>query len=157
MLSSWTALVALALPFTTTAIQPSAQDTLPGQELRDLDWGDLNILHTTDNHGWHAGHLQEPQYSADVGDYQSFITHMRARADEKGVDLLVVDTGDRAEGNGLWDASDPKGNYTRAIISRLDLDLVTTGNHELYNGTTALNEFLEMVPQFEGQYLSVCY
>jgi hypothetical protein len=79
---------------------------------------------------------------------------MRARADEKGVDLLVVDTGDRAEGNGLWDASDPKGNYTRAILSKLDLDLLTTGNHELYNGTTALNEFLEFIPRWNGQYLS---
>lgn len=28
-------------------------------ELRDLAWGQLNFLHTTDTHGWHAGHLQE--------------------------------------------------------------------------------------------------
>jgi len=28
-------------------------------ELRDLHWGQLNFLHTTDTHGWHAGHLQE--------------------------------------------------------------------------------------------------
>ena len=33
---------------------------------------------------------------------------MRKKADEKGVDLLVIDTGDRIEGNGLYDASNPK-------------------------------------------------
>jgi hypothetical protein len=52
---------------------------------------------------------------------------MRRRADEKGVDFLVVDTGDRAEGNGLWDASDPKGMYTRRILQQLDVDILTTG------------------------------
>lgn len=50
------------------------------------------------SHGWHAGHLQEPQYSADFGDYISFVKHMRRLADEKEADLVVVDTGDRAEG-----------------------------------------------------------
>ena len=28
-------------------------------EIRDLTWGQLNFLHTTDTHGWHGGHLQE--------------------------------------------------------------------------------------------------
>jgi 2',3'-cyclic-nucleotide 2'-phosphodiesterase (5'-nucleotidase family) len=78
----------------------------------------------------------------------SFVSHMREQAHQRGVDLLVIDTGDRAEGNGLWDASDPKGTYTRRIVKQLDLDLLTTGNHELYNGTTALNEHLEMVSWF---------
>lgn len=27
--------------------------------LRDLTWGQLNFLHTTDTHGWLAGHLLE--------------------------------------------------------------------------------------------------
>ena len=31
--------------------------------LRDLEFGQLNFLHTTDTHGWLAGHLQE--YVAD--------------------------------------------------------------------------------------------
>lgn len=74
---------------------------------------------------------------------------MRRIADEKGVDLLVVDSGDRSEGNGLYDASDPKGVYTRRILRQADhYDLLTSGNHELYNGTTSLNEWKEMVPYF---------
>ena len=46
------------LPAVTLAAQPSA--ALPvSAPLRDLPWGQLNFLHTTDTHGWHAGHLQE--------------------------------------------------------------------------------------------------
>lgn len=40
------------------AIQPSAPRAIPAP-LRDLQWGQLNILHTTDTHGWLAGHLHE--------------------------------------------------------------------------------------------------
>ena len=62
--------------------------------MRDLIWGKLNFLHTTDTHGWHGGHLQEPQYSADWGDYVSFAEHMRKKADQDGVDLLLVSDND---------------------------------------------------------------
>lgn len=58
-------------------------------------------------------------------------------------------------GNGLWDASDPMGNYTRNFYHQVDVDVLTNGNHELYNGTTATNEFLEMVPYYEGRYVAV--
>jgi 2',3'-cyclic-nucleotide 2'-phosphodiesterase (5'-nucleotidase family) len=51
--------------------------------------------HTTDTHGWLAGHLKERNYGADWGDFASFVTHMRAKAARMGVDLLVVDTGVR--------------------------------------------------------------
>lgn len=40
------------------AIQLSAPRAVPAP-LRDLQWGQLNILHTTDTHGWLAGHLHE--------------------------------------------------------------------------------------------------
>ncbi len=40
------------------ATQPKALQPLPAP-LRDLRWGQLNFLHSTDTHGWHAGHLQE--------------------------------------------------------------------------------------------------
>ena len=40
------------------ATQPSALPPVSAP-LRDLPWGQLNFLHTTDTHGWHAGHLQE--------------------------------------------------------------------------------------------------
>lgn len=40
------------------ATQPRARQPV-SVPLRDIPWGQLNFLHTTDTHGWHAGHLQE--------------------------------------------------------------------------------------------------
>ena len=40
------------------AAQPSAPAPISAP-LRDLEFGQLNFLHTTDTHGWLAGHLQE--------------------------------------------------------------------------------------------------
>jgi 2',3'-cyclic-nucleotide 2'-phosphodiesterase (5'-nucleotidase family) len=40
------------------AIQPDARAAVAAP-LRDLPWAQLNILHTTDVHGWFGGHLQE--------------------------------------------------------------------------------------------------
>jgi len=38
--------------------QPSASPPVAAP-LRELPWGQLNFLHTTDVHGWWSGHLQE--------------------------------------------------------------------------------------------------
>ena len=38
--------------------QPSAPAPIPGP-LRELPWGQINFLHTTDIHGWLGGHLRE--------------------------------------------------------------------------------------------------
>ena len=51
-------LLALASFLGTEAAQPSAPEPFSAP-VRDLPWGQLNFLHTTDTHGWHAGHLQE--------------------------------------------------------------------------------------------------
>jgi 2',3'-cyclic-nucleotide 2'-phosphodiesterase (5'-nucleotidase family) len=58
-----------------------------------LEWGQINFLQTTDTHGWLEGHLKEENYGADWGDYASFVRHMRRKADDLEVDLLLVDTG----------------------------------------------------------------
>ena len=50
--------LALAIPNIVLAAQPSAAAPVSAP-LRELPWGQLNFLHTTDTHGWHAGHLQE--------------------------------------------------------------------------------------------------
>ena len=122
--------------------------------MRSLIWGKLNFLHTTDTHGWHGGHLQESQYSADWGDYVSFAEHMRRSADERGVDLLLVDTGDRVEGNGLYDASNPKGKYYYDIYRQQDIDIICSGNHELYQASTADEEHRQTVPNFNHTYIA---
>ncbi|KXL43773.1 hypothetical protein M433DRAFT_69234 [Acidomyces richmondensis BFW] len=135
------------------AKQPSAPKSITAP-LRELPWGQLNFLHTTDLHGWYAGHLQEPQYSADWGDYISFTHHLRRRADEDGSDLLLIDSGDRVEGNGLYDASIPKGKYIPDIMKEQRMDVITIGNHELYVRNTSQREYDEVIPNFKDSYIA---
>lgn len=142
-----------ALCVIVKAAQPSAPSPVSAP-LRELPWAQLNFLHTTDTHGWHAGHLQEPSYSADWGDYISFAERLRERADQEKRDLLLIDTGDRIEGNGLYDASDPKGVYTRKIFREQAIDVICVGNHELYKNSSSNNEYLHTVPDFAGNYLA---
>lgn len=79
---------------------------------------------------------------------------MRRLADKEGFDLLLVDTGDRIEGNGLYDASDPKGNFTFEILKHQHIDIITSGNHELYKANSSYNEFTKTVPYFKEGYLA---
>lgn len=98
--------------------------------------------------------LTRAQYSADWGDYISFAHHLRQRADADGSDLLLVDTGDRVEGNGLYDASDPKGKYTFDVFTQQNIDIITSGNHELYLANTSNNEYYRTVPAFKDSYIA---
>ena len=95
-----------------------------------------------------------PSYSADWGDYISFAMRMRQKAEANGQDLLIVDTGDRIEGNGLYDASDPKGEYTFDIFREQHIDLLCSGNHELYKQNSSENEYFVTVPDFKDSYLA---
>lgn len=58
MASAFRSLLTFLLLSAVQTIQPSAPDPIAAP-LRDLEWGQLNFLHTTDTHGWLAGHLQE--------------------------------------------------------------------------------------------------
>lgn len=155
-------MVSSRLPITAAALglagavhgaQPGAAKPVAAP-MRDLTWGQLNFLHTTDTHGWLGGHFQEPQYSADWGDYVSFSSHMRKKADEEGVDLLLVDTGDRIEGNGLYDASTPKGLFQYDIFAEQHIDIICTGNHELYQAYSITREHNTTVPNFKENYIA---
>ena len=53
----YAAFVGAVAPF-VYAEQPGAAKPVEAP-IRDLTWGQLNFLHTTDTHGWHGGHLQE--------------------------------------------------------------------------------------------------
>ncbi|KAG6002725.1 hypothetical protein E4U54_000809 [Claviceps lovelessii] len=145
--------LAACLPLVAHAAQPGAVKPVSAP-MRNLTWGQINFLHTTDTHGWIGGHLLEPQYSADWGDYISFSQHLKQRADDNGVDLLVVDTGDRVEGNGLYDASNPKGLFYYDIWAQQQPDIICIGNHELYQASTADREVNTTVPNFQGKYIA---
>ncbi|RMZ81953.1 hypothetical protein DV737_g2341, partial [Chaetothyriales sp. CBS 132003] len=133
--------------------QPEAPEAYEAP-LRELEFGQINFLHTTDIHGWHAGHLSEPSYSADWGDYVDFASQLRRRLESEGKDLLVIDTGDRIEGNGLSDASDPKGKFTYSLLQEQHVDLLCLGNHELYKQNSSENDFNITVPAFGDRYLA---
>src|SRR2546421_7724600 len=79
---------------------------------------------------------------------------MREKAKANGQDLLVVDSGDRIQGNGLYDASNPKGKYTYNIFKEQHIDVICAGNHELYQKTFSENEYLVTVPNFNDSYLA---
>ncbi|KIX02657.1 uncharacterized protein Z518_08599 [Rhinocladiella mackenziei CBS 650.93] len=135
------------------ATQPTAPEP-QAAPLRDLQFGQLNFLHTTDTHGWHAGHLLEPSFSADWGDYVDFADRLREKLEAEGRDLLIVDTGDRIEGNGLYDASVPKGLFTFDIFREQHMDIICSGNHELYQQNSSENEYFITAPAYSESYLA---
>ncbi|CAE7188580.1 unnamed protein product [Rhizoctonia solani] len=121
----------------------------------------INILHTSDTHGWLLGHTKnqwpEPNYSGTYGDFLSFAGHMKKLAKEKDVDLLLVDSGDLHDGSGLTDGY-PKGgvNGHEAIKSFLKApyDVMAIGNHELYVTDVTLDVYNNFAPKLDGRYLS---
>ncbi|KAI0753174.1 Metallo-dependent phosphatase-like protein [Daedaleopsis nitida] len=128
---------------------------------RPLVWGDVNIIHTTDSHGWLLGHQKasfpEPNYSGDLGDFASFVTHMKELAVLKDVDLLLVDSGDLHDGTGISDGFPPGGvdaHESNKFLADLPYDVMAIGNHELYVYANTLDMHLNFVPKLNGRYLS---
>lgn len=79
---------------------------------------------------------------------------MRKKADDDGVDLLVIDTGDRIEGNGLYDSSIPKGLFQYDIYAQQKVDIMCIGNHELYVAYSSDRENDTTVPNFKENYIA---
>lgn len=128
---------------------------------RALEWGDINIIHTTDSHGWLLGHQKssspEPNYSGNFGDFASFVSHMKNIAEKRDVDLLLVDSGDLHDGTGLSDGYPPGGvdaHDSNQFFNQLPYDVLAIGNHELYIYENALDMYQNFAPKFEGRYLS---
>ncbi|KAK0497261.1 Metallo-dependent phosphatase-like protein [Armillaria luteobubalina] len=137
---------------------PSSPLTPP---TRPLEWGDINIIHTTDTHGWLLGHQKasfpEPNYSGDLGDFASFVSHMKEIAIRKDVDLLLVDSGDIHDGTGLSDGFPPggvDGHESTKFLAELPYDVMAIGNHELYVYADTLDMHQNLAPMLNGRYLS---
>jgi 2',3'-cyclic-nucleotide 2'-phosphodiesterase (5'-nucleotidase family) len=82
----------------------------------------------TDTHGWLAGHIKQQNYGADWGDFFSFVRHLKHKAGNMGVDLLLVDTGDLHDGTGLSDATSVDGAVSNPLFNELnEYDLLTIG------------------------------
>ncbi|ODN81879.1 hypothetical protein L202_02229 [Cryptococcus amylolentus CBS 6039] len=141
--------------FTATAYQSAPQD-LP-VPTRQLEWKDANFLSISDSHGWLLGHQHatwpEPNYSGDYGTFASFVSHMRRIAEEKEVDLLLVDAGDHHDGSGLVSSSATSASSAEDIFSLLSYDIITCGNHELYKYRDAYEEW-ENQERWHGRYVT---
>lgn len=81
-----------AYPRFTRRMQPGAVNATT-EPRGPLHWGQINFIHTSDSHGWLEGHIKEGNYGADWGDFVSFVKHMRDKATEDKLDLLLIDTG----------------------------------------------------------------
>ncbi|OJJ70260.1 hypothetical protein ASPBRDRAFT_156939 [Aspergillus brasiliensis CBS 101740] len=140
----------LKSPKIAPRMQPDSHNTTHWPT-RPLPWGEINFIHTTDTHGWLEGHLNEVNYGADWGDFVSFVKHMRDKADQLKVDLLVVDTGDLVTGNGLSDLTTPEGQVSNKLFRTLDYDLLTIGNNDLYHPDVT-DEIVEDIVSYYGSY-----
>ncbi|CCE61699.1 hypothetical protein TPHA_0B00270 [Tetrapisispora phaffii CBS 4417] len=127
-----------------------------GDTFRNLNLGSVNFIHTTDTHGWLGSHLTQKNYDADWGDFITFIDLFKSKRLLEDQDLIVIDTGDKEDGNGLSDASFPRAINSSRIFNELDYDLLTLGNHELYNGaiTTQEYKYTAMSNKFKDKYVS---
>ncbi|KAJ6532285.1 Metallo-dependent phosphatase-like protein [Mycena vulgaris] len=128
---------------------------------RELQWGDINVIATTDTHGWLLGHTKEsppePNYSGNWGDYSAFVTHMKELAVEKDVDLLLVDSGDLHDGTGLTDGF-PAGGVdaqdANEFFKQIPYDVLAIGNHELYTYANTFDMHMNFGQHYKGRYLS---
>lgn len=134
--------------------QPGAAEPNFNEQLRNLNHGKINFLHTTDTHGWYLGHVNQKQYSADWGDFISFHTRLRDVIEGNGGDLLLVDSGDRHDGNGLSDLTTPNGLYSTEIFTLAEYDIVTPGNHELYVESISTAEYDMVVSIYGDRFIS---
>ncbi|QRV73839.1 vacuolar protein [Ceratobasidium sp. AG-Ba] len=135
-------------------MQPSATPSSDWPTV-PLVWGDVNVVHTTDTHGWLLGHLHasqpEPNYSGDLGDLASFVSRLKANAAKKKVDLLLVDSGDLHNGNGLSEGhptGSVDGHVSSEFLSKLPYDVMTIGKR------VALDMHQNLAPRLNGRYLT---
>ncbi|RUS23865.1 Metallo-dependent phosphatase-like protein, partial [Jimgerdemannia flammicorona] len=82
---------------------------------------------------------------------------MRKEAHKRKKDLLVVDSGDTHDGNGLSDATSIDGAVTQPVLTDIDYDVLCIGkfcNHELYVNDVAQDVYKNFAPKWKGRYLT---
>lgn len=123
--------------------------------LRELQLGAINFLHTTDTHGWLGSHPVQKDYDADWGQFVSFVDQFKEHRLNEDQDLLVIDTGDKHDGNGLSDATEPNGIASIPIFNEMNYDLLTLGNHELYYEDRVILEYYSTAQseKFKNKYV----
>lgn len=70
------------------------------------------------------------------------------------ISRLVVDTGDLHDGNGLSDTTSPNGAASNSIFEKVNYDLLTIGNHELYISDVAYLTATKFAKAYGERYLT---
>ena len=99
----------------------------------------LQILHTNDTHSY----LDSATHNKNVGGaarLKSLIDFHKKQAAEKGLDTIVVDSGDFLEGNIYYMAHDGKRSFE--VHNEMGYDMGTLGNHDYQMGSDELNKIL---------------
>lgn len=137
-------------------VQRPFGQTLDNPHVRDVKVGQLNFMHTTDTHGWLGSHLLQTDYDADWGDFVTFVSKFKSNRLDETQDFMLIDTGDKHDGNGLSDATVPNGIETTKIFNKQDYDLLTLGNHELYTEENTILEYYSTAvsEKFKNKYVS---
>jgi 2',3'-cyclic-nucleotide 2'-phosphodiesterase (5'-nucleotidase family) len=79
---------------------------------------------------------------------------MREQAHYRRKDLLVVDSGDLHDGNGLADATPLSGQVSNPIFQMINYDALAIGNHELYLPEIAEDTYRNFAPKWGKKYLT---
>ena len=79
---------------------------------------------------------------------------MRAKAKRLQVDLLLVDTGDLHDGAGLSDATELNGEENNQLFEKIDYDVLTPGNHELYLSEITYEHFNKFSKRYGDRYVT---
>jgi len=79
---------------------------------------------------------------------------MRAKARRLEVDLLLVDTGDLHDGAGLSDATTLNGEENNQLFEKIDYDILTPGNHELYLSEITYEHFNKFSKRYGDRYVT---
>lgn len=139
-----------------SSVQQPFEHTLDNPHIRDVKVGQLNFMHTTDTHGWLGSHLLQSDYDADWGDFVTFVSKFKSNRLDETQDFILIDTGDKHDGNGLSDATVPNGIETTKIFNQQDYDLLTLGNHELYTEENSILEYYSTAisDKFKNKYVS---
>lgn len=104
-----------------------SQDSPTQQGEDEIKTQSFTFIHTTDIHGWIAGHTHETEYNADFGDFASLMEHLLHRDDTY---VLLFDSGDIIEGTGLSDIPEIHGEKIFPILKKIPgFGALTSGNH----------------------------
>ncbi|KAH7826344.1 putative 5' nucleotidase family protein [Monocercomonoides exilis] len=111
------------------------------------------IYHTNDVHGWVNGDKHVPERDALLSDYQNLIEHRKAALTDDE-HFFAFDSGDWTQGTGLSDATSIPGEFIFDLAKNMTIDVMTAGNHELYQDACINNIADKVLNELGDRYVT---